>query len=230
MHGKATNPPVRWARRVSPALIRRLYRSDAMHMQDMELADEAGFALYARAQSLIKANLAHDKGIADCPACRHLVQGGEEYACPCGWRMSRKEHHATYKGRQLVAITVVPLAQAFMKAWEQAGTSYAAKMQAIDALIHGFHYELDPTRQNARPAVVNFVDCPLEPSIDLILELAYGLNGHGVSAQMERWLANAATSHLSELIQAKTDAWRARAEAAVDQPREELDKGIPRPE
>ena len=47
---------VRWASRVNPATIRRLYETDARGIVDEDLIDEVGFALYARCQSILCAS------------------------------------------------------------------------------------------------------------------------------------------------------------------------------
>lgn len=60
---------VRWAARVSMEDIRRLYASDAAGIRDRELLCEVGWALCARADSVIAVNRAHEEGIARCPDC-----------------------------------------------------------------------------------------------------------------------------------------------------------------
>jgi hypothetical protein len=44
---------VRWAPRVNPSLIRRLYEADARGIVDDELFDDVGSALHARCQSIL---------------------------------------------------------------------------------------------------------------------------------------------------------------------------------
>ncbi|MFX7640585.1 hypothetical protein ABTJ59_19995, partial [Acinetobacter baumannii] len=51
---------VRWAPRVPPAIVRRLYQSDASSLQDDDLVNEVGFALYARCRSIQTATSAHN--------------------------------------------------------------------------------------------------------------------------------------------------------------------------
>jgi hypothetical protein len=43
---------LRWARRVQQDLIRRLYALDAKGIEDEELVNEAGYAMYARCESI----------------------------------------------------------------------------------------------------------------------------------------------------------------------------------
>ena len=197
--------PVVWAKRVEPDLIRRLYRSDAQNLQDNELVDEVGFALYARADSFIKVNRAHCEGIVECPACKRDVKVADQrFACECGWQMPRKEYHATYKSKQLVGWAVVPFAVKFMDDWKQA-KDYAAKMRAIDYLIHTFHHELTEESMRTRPAAINFIGGKIEPIVKLILELAYGNGRHANNEQMERWLKNAEKSCVKNMVLNKRD-------------------------
>ncbi|MCL2742031.1 MAG: hypothetical protein FWE70_08025 [Oscillospiraceae bacterium] len=182
---------LKWARRVSREKIKSLYESDAKGIRDDDLIDEVGYALYARADSFIKANRAHEEGIAECPDCGEDTPVTEDgyFACACGWRLSAKDHHATYKGKQLVGCAVVPFAERFISDWEKAKGGYPEKMRAIDYLIHTFHHEL--TGQTTRPAAVNFIEGRLTTIIDFIFELAYGYGPDAHNEQMERWLANA---------------------------------------
>ena len=195
---------IKWAARVDPMLLRRLYQSDAKNIRDNSLADEVGYGLYARSVSLIKVNRAHHEFIIDCPLCDSELQcKSSSYLCACGWCITKKEHHLTYKHKQLVAISIVPFAKKFISDWERAKDDYTAKMKAIDYLIHCFHYELEENRNSARPAIINFIDCKMNLAVELIFELAYGHGSKGYNEEMQRWLNNAKTSHLFELIRSK---------------------------
>ena len=199
---------ITWARRVSREKIKRLYESDAKNIQDNELIDEVGYGLYARADSFIKTNRAHCSGIINCPACNdEIYAANSEYVCECGWHISTKEYHATYKSKQLVGPAVVPFAEKFISDWEKAQNSYSEKMRAIDYLIHTFHHEL--TEMTTRPAAINFIEGKIKQIIDLIFELAYGYDKSVYNEQMERWLANAQKSPwLRDGINEKTIAMR----------------------
>jgi hypothetical protein len=64
---------VRWASRVNPSMIRRLYETDARGVVDEELSDEVGFALYARCQSILRVTAAQ-QGKVTCPRCEAIVE------------------------------------------------------------------------------------------------------------------------------------------------------------
>src|SRR5260370_19635440 len=63
---------VRWAPRVNPHKIRRLYDTHARGIVDDELIEEVGFALYSRGKSILIATEAH-AGRVQCPRCGNIV-------------------------------------------------------------------------------------------------------------------------------------------------------------
>lgn len=79
---------VRWAPRVNPSLIRRLYESDARGLLDDDLLSKVGFALWARCQSVLEAYQAHEDGRMVCPGCGGLIvhqsRAREQKGCPAG--------------------------------------------------------------------------------------------------------------------------------------------------
>ena len=71
---------IRWASRVNPSLIVRLYKSDAEGFQDEELADELGYAIIARIEDIFAATesyYGHD-GKIKCPACGEIMSVTEK--------------------------------------------------------------------------------------------------------------------------------------------------------
>jgi hypothetical protein len=192
---------IKWAKRIDPSLIRRLYASDAKNIQDIELVDEVGYGLYARAESILKVTRAHIQSVIDCPVCNGGIYLKDEmFACQCGWNITQKSYNDSYRKKQLVAIFAIPAVKKFISDWEKAKDSYSDKMRAIDCLIHSFHRELNENEAPARPIVVNFVDCKLLSAIELIFELAYGYDETVYNEQFNRWLANAKKSYLKDSI------------------------------
>ena len=66
---------VRWAPRVNPSAIRRLYETDARGIVDAEQIDAVGYALYARCRSILRATEAQ-LGRVTCPRCEHVIDTG----------------------------------------------------------------------------------------------------------------------------------------------------------
>src|SRR5207249_3002792 len=82
---------VRWAPRVNPQKIRRLYETDARGIIDEELIEEVGFSLYSRCQSILIATEAH-AGRVQCPRCATFVLRPPERdpvieCSQCSWRV-----------------------------------------------------------------------------------------------------------------------------------------------
>jgi hypothetical protein len=181
---------IRWARRVRPETIRRLYTLDAKGIVDDELIDEVGYALYARCLSIQVVMRAHF-GRATCPRCRnevrHTGRKDEALACACGWSATWAAYHATYKGKQLVGGNAYPLVKAVINRWPLARTA-RDKMLEIDGLIHACHE--DAKQRWARPAACNLIEGNMTEMIAFLDELAYGAGSTpGLEEQRTRWAA-----------------------------------------
>lgn len=171
----STSNSLRWARRVHPDLIRRLYASDASGIQDEELVNEVGYAMYARCQSIRVATEAHF-GRAACPLCQSVIQRPgwskeELLVCACGWQITWDEYHQSYKRKQLVGGKAFPMFTEFLDAWPKQRT-YRDKLLAIDRLVHALH--VDATHGFARPGACNLIECNMREALSLMQELAYG--------------------------------------------------------
>lgn len=120
---------IRWARRVHPDLIRRLYTLDAKGIVDEDLINEVGYAMLARCEAIRTATRAHF-GRATCPRCRSQVRRRDDdmrrwgkddpLVCECGWATTWGAYHKTYKGKQLVGGGAYPMFRAFIDRWPQA--------------------------------------------------------------------------------------------------------------
>jgi hypothetical protein len=153
---------VRWAPRVDPAAIRRLYETDARGIVDEAQIDAVGYALEARCRSILRATEAH-QGRVTCPRCEHVVVRGapswsdrDQLVCceRCGWRVRWRDYLKTYQHRHLVGGGAVPFHQDFLEQFERARTP-REKLLAIDRLLHAFHWELvrAPARAAARELI-----------------------------------------------------------------------------
>jgi hypothetical protein len=132
---------IRWAPRLPPRLLERLYRADASGLRDDEPCDDVGMRLYARCRTFVLVS----RGEVECPKCRSVfgVDRKEPSACPgvdCRWstdivsyRASIRNHYA-YPGRALEAFMT------FHRSYERART-YPQKIVLIDTLIHSFHLD-----------------------------------------------------------------------------------------
>lgn len=136
-------PPekIRWAARLPPRLLERLYESDARGFRDVELCDDVGMRLYARCRTFVLVYA----GQVECPRCQTIfaVSSRGRSHCPgagCGWfttpavyRDSIANHYA-HTGRAIDAFA------AFHRRYPSA-RSYRDRILRIDQLIHSFHLE-----------------------------------------------------------------------------------------
>ena len=78
---KLVDGKIRWASRVNPSLIVRLYKSDAAGFQDEKLADEVGCAIIARIEDIFAATASYygHGGNIKCPACGEVMEVMEKH-------------------------------------------------------------------------------------------------------------------------------------------------------
>ena len=168
---------VRWAPRVAPQRIRRLYATDALGIVDDEQIDEVGLALYARCQSILRATAAH-KGRVACPRCEAAVlrpgsvwRRGQVLRCEaCGWTATWGAYYDTYKGKHLKGGSALGAFREFVERYPLAPTP-RARMLAIDRLLHTFHHQL---KASTRPAGINLIDGTLSEVLDFLQQLTDG--------------------------------------------------------
>jgi hypothetical protein len=142
---------VRWAPRVNPIKIRRLYETDARGIVDEELIEDVGFGLYSRCHSILLVTEAH-AGRVHCPRCDTIIshRGDRNALLQCGqcaWRVRWGDYFKTYQDKHLHGGGALPAFQSYIDEFTRARTPQE-RMLAIDRLIHVFHCELvrDPVR------------------------------------------------------------------------------------
>ncbi|MCL2816637.1 MAG: hypothetical protein FWD23_18720 [Oscillospiraceae bacterium] len=187
---------IKWCKRVPQELIAKLYNQSASGIFDDELADEAGWALYARCESIISATNGFERKILICPACgRDIALKENIFECSCGGlRATWEEFKKSYKGKQLHAANALPIFLDFHRNFPRAKT-YGEKLICIDILIHAFHIKMsyykeldnyDIENENVevnRPVAANLIEGPLKEVI-LFLDKLSAIPG---SEEKERW-------------------------------------------
>jgi hypothetical protein len=178
------DPPVRWAPRVAPAKIRRLYQADALGIRDEDLLDDVGFALYARCRSILAVTAAAAGRVA-CPQCDAiLIRAGRDdelLRCACGWETTWARYHRTWRHQELYGGGAVDAFAAFVHDWPQAQTPERKRL-LIDALIHRWHWQARADHARGRPAGVNLIEGSRAQVLTLLDALTYG-PGSGESAR-----------------------------------------------
>lgn len=185
---------LRWARRVKPDPIRRLYTLDAKGIVDDQLIDEVGYAFLARCESIRTCTRAV-YGRGTCPRCQNIIpradtdwktwRKDEAMACGCGWATTWGEYQATYRRKQLVGGNAYPAFRAFIDDWPRVRLA-RDKMMLIDRLLHACH--VDALERWARPAACNLLEGRMSELIPFLDELAYGpQSSPGVREQRRTW-------------------------------------------
>jgi hypothetical protein len=168
---------IRWAAKVRPEKIWRLYQQDARGLVDEELIEEIGWALYQRCQSILWVT---DRSCVSCPRCHHvIVCPGERWSRRCPIHCPECSRQATYgqwrdswRHQDLWGGNAMPAFRAFVAAWERA-TAPRERMLLIDRLIHAFHWSLRQNRPFG-PAVRNLIEGRYDEVVAFLERLTYG--------------------------------------------------------
>ena len=186
----------RWAPRVDPQLIRRLYLSDARGLLDEELLEEVSYGLYCRCQSIRDVTGVYD-GKVTCPVCHTIIpldpnikigptSGYDKEAvlhCPqCTWSCRYGDYHATFQGKNLRGHNFFPLVEEYLRQ-QPLAQSHAEKMLLIDRLIHAVH------QGTLKGAAVSFVEGRSATQLRRFLDaLAYGdASTAGMAETKQQW-------------------------------------------
>lgn len=167
---------VRWAARVPPALVLRLYTSDATGIFDDELADDVGYALLDRWRSILRATDAFVHGRVECPGCARTIPHNWDKAAMlqcdrCSWQMTWGAYRNTIQGQRLLGGGAVDAFRSFVEGWGRA-RAYRDKLLAIDSLLHAFHHDL---KQNPSSiAARNVIEGNTGEVLAFLDRLAYG--------------------------------------------------------
>lgn len=168
---------LKWAERVSPKKIRRLYSLDAQGIMDEELIDDVAYAFYARCESILTVTEA-SSGRIKCPECGNMIQRqgyDKEQIIKCQnclWEIKWDEYYRSYSKKQLHGGGAVDVFKYYMEKLPLAKTPQE-KMILIDRVIHECHKGLKEGEFN-RPVAVNFISGTMTEIIRLLEDLAYG--------------------------------------------------------
>ena len=129
---------VRWAPKLRPEKLRRLYELDAQGLADEELIDEVGYTLYSRCESILTVTESF-RGRVPCPGCGAVVlrEPGtgpqEEMLCcgHCSWQAMWREYHQSWQNRQLWGRNAAEAFQEFVRRFPAARDS-RQKLLLID--------------------------------------------------------------------------------------------------
>ena len=189
-------PPVRWAPRLQPQKLRRLYERDAHGIVDAELIDEVGYTLHARCRSILHVADAM-QGRVHCPECDTIIstsapQPDDPLRCPqCGWETTWQAYANTYRTQELGAGGAGDIFSDFVRDWEQASDA-RSRMLLIDQLIHRWHWETASTPPPfglGRPTGLNLIEGNRAQVLELLDTLTYGTGSTADPAAQAAWRA-----------------------------------------
>jgi hypothetical protein len=155
---------------------------------DEELADEVGWTLFARCQSILDAGLQHE-GRVRCVECRETVELTWEDAmivCTfCDWECSSVAYRRTIKYKKLNAGGMRPFIEDYVGRYPAAKTS-AEKLILIDTLIHRYHWETNTGA--GRPGSVGLIEGKMKDIMPFLDKLSYGTHvPAGVEQTRAEW-------------------------------------------
>jgi hypothetical protein len=130
----------KWAAKIRPELIARLYESEARGPVDDELLDRVGIALLLRVESTLQ----YGRNQVRCPACRTVFTvGADPVSCPgpgCTWQTTCAVYYSTRRHRDLNIANAHAAFESVATAYPTARAA-ADRMRLIDRLIHEFHWD-----------------------------------------------------------------------------------------
>ena len=131
---------IRWAPKVRPETIGRLYEGEAAGLLRESLVDEIGLALLLRVESVLH----YMRNQVRCPACGTVFSVAQEpVRCPgggCAWATTRAAYRASRRHRDLNVANARAAFEAFEALYPRARPA-PERMLLIDRLIHDFHWD-----------------------------------------------------------------------------------------
>ncbi len=177
---------IRWAEKLRPDRLRRLYINDANGLTDDALVDDVGWTLYLRCESVLLVCA----GSVKCPRCKaaflcvryHDKAPHQVFPCPeCGWTTTEAEYTRSHRGQDLSGRGAMDAFQEFVDTYPKAH-SYKECVLRIDRLIHAFHHDLKRGDHPHRAAAVNLIVGSPQQVIALLDGLTYS-SGSGPEIQ-----------------------------------------------
>ncbi|MDR0273541.1 MAG: hypothetical protein LBI27_09520 [Clostridiales bacterium] len=165
----------RWSPKLRKEILKRLYKKDAMGIQDEELADEVGYTLYARCLQGRDEGRLKDEGKLKCHNCREILQAKTRTGlmiCTCGHQYIFRDYMKSFRTENMPHGGAAAIFGEFITNWSRA-KGYAEKMRLIDNLIHEFHINLN-SGVKGRFVGINLIEGTKKQIGAFILDLAYG--------------------------------------------------------
>ena len=133
------HPRIRWAPRLRPVLLKRLYELDAQGIHDIDLCDKVGTTLFARCQTYVLVSQYE----VQCPRCHtpFAITEEDENLCPgdnCDWTTTAADYRESVRNYQAWPGRAMDAFRSYYDRYASART-YREKILLIDQLVHSFH-------------------------------------------------------------------------------------------
>jgi hypothetical protein len=164
---------VRWAPRLRPERLRRLYESYARGIVDEELIDDVACTLYARCESILTVTESI-WGKTRCPRCASMItpSDGRLLLCAeCNWQASCEDYHKTWQHQHLNGTNAIGIFREFVRQLPLAKAPHQ-KMLLIDTLIHAAHVDAKRGTQGG-PVARNLIEGKTRATREFLDNLAY---------------------------------------------------------
>ena len=165
---------IKWAPKLHPDVLIKLYEMHELGVIDDKLLDEVGQKLYLRCDSIMMAT----QGAFYCPECGNkvtvdkTVDKYQEAKCNnCDFTFTADEFYESYRHRELWQDTAYLHFGKYCNEYPKCKTRNE-KIIMIDTLIHSFYYEVKTGTINK--ANGNYL---IEGSLDQVVKLLHKLSG-----------------------------------------------------
>lgn len=170
--GKPENK-IKWAPKIRPELLKRLYESSARGLINEELLEDVGIRLYLRCESIVMIS----RKELYCPSCQRKISfadipdQADNAECPdCGYTCSRGQYLKSYRHRDLWQGNAGDYFLKFYLEYPMEKTT-GQKIIAIDTLIHSFHIDAKQNLPN-RIAANNLIEGSLTQVVAFLDKLS----------------------------------------------------------
>ncbi len=164
---------IKWASKIRPELLGRLYASSAEGLIDEDLLDDVGIRLYLRCESIVMIS----RKELFCPSCGRKIsfsdnsdQAGQAECPACGYACTLEQYRKSYQHRDLWQGNAGTY---FLKYYQEypGYKTPGQKIIAIDTLIHSFHIDSKQNLPN-RAAANNLIEGSLKHVVAFLDKLS----------------------------------------------------------
>ena len=178
---------IRWAPKLRPDKLVRLYKGDAAGMLDEELLEDVAWTLYFRVRDVVRVSSSR----VVCPQCttEFAVRWGDAAPettsiCPsCGWATTGEEYHRSWEHQDLYGHSEE--FTYYLEHFPQA-RSPQQQMLLIDRLVHALHIAA-VEGSAANFAARNFLEGNRPKIAALLDQLALGPSSTADAGAREQW-------------------------------------------